>query len=63
MNCCCNNQLDTLFFLRLLIYHTSTYSKLTVSGPLTVNLEVSFAICIQPPDDGLLIRLKHVEVC
>jgi hypothetical protein len=38
-------------------------SKLIVSGPLTVSLEVPFAIHIQPPDDGLLIHPKHVEVC
>jgi hypothetical protein len=43
-------------------------SELTVSGPglMTVSLEVNKYhlphIYILPPDDGLLLRPKHVEV-
>jgi hypothetical protein len=79
-----NNQLDTLFILSLLNYHTSVCfelinshhqvveciyvanytrytSKFTDGGYNKYNLSHT-CIHILPPDDGLLIRPKHVYV-
>jgi hypothetical protein len=68
MNYVYNNQLDAPFIFSLLIntpVHVSGLSMELHPLPLTVNLEVR-NIClthILPPNDGLLIRPKHVDAC
>jgi hypothetical protein len=52
---------------RLNVYMANGTSKQTVSGPpRTYDSPLRSTIChihIHPPDDGLLIRPKHVQAC
>jgi hypothetical protein len=60
-----NNQLDALFILSLLSYHTSTrFGRIRnpISGGGMYNKYNLPDIYILPSDDELLIRPKHVEV-
>jgi hypothetical protein len=46
------------------VYMANGTPKLNVSGPADCELRSTICLLhILPPDDGLLIRPKHVEVC